>query len=55
VSEQEAAALLATRIPGQFTLDALSVYELPLREPPKDKFGTLLCLHFRTQLRGTEA
>lgn len=52
VSEPEAAELLATTIAGQFTLDTLAVYELPLRQPPTDRFETLLCEHFRTRLRG---
>jgi 2'-5' RNA ligase len=53
VSDEDASALLATRLPGAFTLDTLSLYELPLREPPRDALAVLLCLHQRTRLRGS--
>lgn len=55
VDDRSAREMLATRVPGMFTLDTLSVYELPMREPPHDRFATLLCLLYRTTLRGIDA
>ncbi len=53
ISRQEADALLATRIPGAFVLDSLSLYELPQRSRPIMEFTVLLCLHHRARLVGT--
>lgn len=54
VSDAEASALFATLVPGTFTLDTLSLYQLVQREPPRDRFETLLCLLYRVRLTGLE-
>lgn len=38
ISDAEAAELLAVRVSGEFTFDALSLYQLVWREPPSDRF-----------------
>ncbi len=52
VSDADAADLLATRVPGEFTLDTLSLYELPPRTAPLSGFAVLLCLLHRARLTG---
>jgi 2'-5' RNA ligase len=54
VSPDEAADLLQVRIDGEFLLDTMTVYELPLREPPS-RPSVLLCLWHRVRLRGADA
>lgn len=44
------ADLFATRMPGEFTLDALSLYELPPKTAPFSGFAVLLCLLHRARL-----
>lgn len=52
VSDAEATNVLATRLPGDFTLETLSLYQLVWREPPSDRFETLLCLLHQVRLTG---
>lgn len=52
ISEEEAADLLSTRVPGEFTLDTLSLYELPPRTTSLTGFTVLLCLIHRVHLTG---
>jgi hypothetical protein len=52
VTDREAAALLATVVDGNFTLDTLSLYDLPARSSPLTGFTTLLCLLHRVRLSG---
>ena len=49
---EEAAALLRERIDGRFTLDVLSLYEMPARGLPEDRFATRLCFLHRASLAG---
>jgi hypothetical protein len=55
ISEEEATELLSTRVPGEFTLDTLSLYELPPRTSPLRNFAVLLCLLHRVRLTGSGA
>jgi hypothetical protein len=51
VAESEAEGLLSLRVTGEFTLDTLSLYDLPERPTPV-RFATLLCLLHRVRLTG---
>jgi GNAT superfamily N-acetyltransferase/2'-5' RNA ligase len=51
-TDEEAAALLTSRVSGEFTLETLSLYQLVWRAPPTDRFQTLLCLLHRARLTG---
>jgi hypothetical protein len=55
ISEQESTELLSTRVLGEFTLDTLSLYELPPGTAAPRSFAVLLCLLHRVRLTGTGA
>ena len=46
ITDVEAEELMSARITGEFTLDTLSLYDLPERPMPA-RFATLLCLLHR--------
>ena len=52
VTDAEAADLFVSTVPGRFTLDTLSLYDLPPRVAPPTDFMTLLCLLHRVRLTG---
>jgi 2'-5' RNA ligase len=52
VSSQEASDLLQVRVEGEFLIDTMTVYELPLRDPPL-RLSVLLCLWHRMRLTGS--
>jgi hypothetical protein len=52
VTDGEAAVLFETVIDGHFTLDTLSLYDLPPRSAPLTGFSTLLCLLHLVNLTG---
>jgi hypothetical protein len=51
ITDAEADELLSRRVTGEFTLDTLSLYDLPERPIP-GRFATLLCLLHRARLTG---
>lgn len=52
ITDEEAQALLHVRVEGEFTLDTLSLYDLPPLTRPLSRFTTLLCLLHRVPLSG---
>lgn len=51
ITDAESRELISARITGEFTLDTLSLYDLPERPMPR-QFATLLCLLYRARLTG---
>jgi hypothetical protein len=52
ITEAEARRLLEARVDGEFTLDTLTLYDLPPRTTAPGGFATLLCLLHRVELSG---
>jgi hypothetical protein len=55
IADEDATDLLATSVPGEFTLDTLSLYQLSepaAQSAPAGSFAVLLCLLHRAHLTG---